>query len=188
MLSIASFATLGVDYHPYGGCTGYTPTNELVLGNFPIDFTISLKQTNIDILKKTALEVNTPGAPSYGNFLTVHQIAELTAPKSEDVSTVTPWLRQHGVSFVQQRELLLVHSTVDEASRLLSTSFATYSNGERSLVRAGTYSLPADVAGSVATVLGLHGLPLPKRAPLVSSGDPPGTAAAVTPKVRAPGA
>ena len=184
MLSITSiFSTAPIEFRPYEGCTGWTPKNELVAHAHPVDFTISVKQTNLDVLRKTALDVSTPGHPSYGQYLTVKQIAELTAPKPEHMSTVVAWLKESGVSFEQKRELLLVKTTVNEASRLLDTSFATYTTGERSLVRASAYSLPDRVAGAVASVLGLHGLPLPERAPLISSGDPPGTAVAVTPKV-----
>ena len=39
-------------------------------------------------------------------------------------------------------------------------------------MRAGAYTLPAEVAAEVATVFGLHGLPLPPKSPLTTpSGD-----------------
>ena len=57
--------------------------------------------------------------------------------------------------------MVLHRDHLQAASALLATQFHHIRNGQRSLVRAAAYTIPPDVSGSVATIFGLHGLPLP---------------------------
>ena len=132
-------------------------------------------------MKHAALAVSTPGHVEYGRFLSAKQLDALTAPAPAHVAAVSTWLDAAGVAYTRQRELVHVSTTVGAASALLSTSFATYTDADgRSIVRAAAYSLPTAVDNAVATIFGLHGLPLPSMKPLNAA---PGTIAKVTPSV-----
>lgn len=80
--------------------------------------------------------------------------------------------------------IFTVEAPVASAERLLSTTFRRLRNrrtGQES-IRASSYTLPGSVAESVATIFGLHGLPLP---PKRANPEPPAQPAAVTPAVLA---
>ena len=165
--------------------SGWRPLADTAVSRaHPVAFTIVLAQTNLDELYATARDVSTPGHARYGAHLSVDAIAALTAPPAGAVSTVASWLREHGLTFTVERECIFVRSSVRAAEALLRTSFGVYvdeaGDGERRAVRASSYTLPAHVAAVTATVLGLHGLPLP----LVGGPNPlPAQPAKVTPTV-----
>ena len=116
----------------------------------PVRFTVVLEQTNLDLIKRAALSVSTPGHKEYGNFLSAKQVDALTAPAPAHVATVTSWLNSAGIAYTRNREVLHVNATVGVASALLDTSFATYTDADgRAIVRASTYSLPSTVDKAV---------------------------------------
>lgn len=134
-----------------------------------VQFTISIRQRNLEKLFATALAVSTPGNPRYGKYLSRSEIDGLTAPSASDVHAVASWLDKHGVRWQRDRETLSVSTTAAAASELLRTKFGVYerSSDGRSIVRASDYELPASVASAVSAMFGLHGAPLPVRAPLL---------------------
>ena len=136
-----------------------------VLHSEAVAFSVCLKERNREELFRTALDVSTPGHPSYGAFLTVAQIEQMTRPAAADMSAVTEWLDEHGAAYVRSRECLQVKTTVGAASRMLTTSFHTYHRtiDGRMKLRAGAYTLPPRVEQAVEAIFGLHGVPLPPR-------------------------
>ena len=154
----------------------------------PVVFTIALKQRNIDDLKRVALAVNTPGHAKYGQFLKQKEIDDLTLPLPNSFEAVETWLTNHKAEYTVQQENILVSTTVKVASKLLSTRFVAIQRRGTSLTRAVPgYTLPAQVAPHVQSILGLHGLPLPQQScsPLVmretgvKGGQPPSVTPAV---------
>jgi tripeptidyl-peptidase I len=181
MLSLLASVVGGVTIYGELEGNGWTRHPTALAASAPISLTISLRQQNVDSLKRAALAVSTPGNPEYGKFLTAEEVATLTAPKDVHVQTVGAWLNQHSITYKRSREVLHVSTTVSAASALLDTWFATFSDSNgRSIVRAATsYSLPTEVDEAISTIFGLHGLPLP-LAPTLAV---PGTPAKVTPAV-----
>merc|ERR1712072_308179 len=96
------------------------------------------------------------------------------------------WLNQEGVSVVSvwKNRSFLVEASVAGAEQLLSTSFRRLRNTKtgQTAIRASSYTIPAQVSGSVSAIFGLHGLPLP---PKPANLEPPAQPAAVTPAVLA---
>ena len=168
---ICLYALLGgVQFHPVTSGTGWSQLAHAPHPLTEVSFTIALKQNNAELLKARAVEVNTPHGASYGKFLSSQEVDDLTAPTPAALTTVTAWLRSHGVPFVARRELLRVTTSVSRAENLLSSTFVRYEDGAgRNIVRAKTYELPGDVANVVAAVFGLHGLPLPLQPRLAAS-------------------
>jgi len=71
--------------------------------------------------------------------------------------------------------------TASAVSALLNTDFHVAKSADAQyLIRAGDYSLPAAVDAAVATVFGLHGLPLPRNTRQARAGADP---ASVDPSV-----
>ena len=149
-----------------------------------VTFALHVKESNLDEVKRIALEVSDPSSSQYGEHLSPEALAELTAPAKEDVDTVRAWVQASGglTKEVQGRRFEVTLDQTD-AEKLLNTKFRSLINvqtGQRRLV-ASDYTLPADVHKATAAVFGLHGLPLPSRKTF--SGDRPGQPADVTPAV-----
>jgi len=87
---------------------------------------------------------------------------------------VTEWLDAAGLEYtlrgVSNLDVVAPHKV---AEALLETKFhvAKHATDKYSVVRAGEYTLPKSVYNAVATIFGLHGLPLPRKV-AASSGEP----------------
>lgn len=139
-------------------------------GATSVSFTLSLKQQQLDVLKRQALLVSTPGAASYGKFYSMEEIDALTAPPPTAYTAVKAWLDAEAAHFSVLHECIRVTTSVATAERLLSTRFSYYQKEQRRLLRAGAYTLPPAVASVTGTIFGLHGLPAPRAPPLLHAG------------------
>lgn len=148
-----------------------------------VSFTIAVKEQNLDTIRAIALEVSDPDSAKYGQFLSQQEINDLTRPHAEDFQRVFDWLANHNIAFSQQHSQISVTCTVAQAEALLSTEFRVIAspNEGSKVIKAGDFELPASVAFSVSTILGLHGIPLPTPEPLGAAAAP----ADVTPAVLA---
>jgi hypothetical protein len=90
----------------------------------------------------------------------------MTAPKKEAIDAVTEWMLQHGIATSDIRisgSRVQVSTTLERASSLFAMTFVTLVDEQRrAVLRALDYTIPQHVQQHVATVFGLHGLPLPK--------------------------
>ena len=120
-------------------------------------------------LRQLAKAVSTPGHALYGRHPSVEEIRRLTAPESNHVGVVLSWLRDHGLQFTQTNERLTVSATVMDVETLLATRVLEYQRhvDGRTIYRASDYSLPATIAAATTKLIGLHGVPLPPRLPIV---------------------
>ena len=180
-LSLASLSLVAFDAPPL---LHYRPDHAAIARDLTINFTVSITQQNLDKLVATAHAVSDPASPRYGSYLSQNEIDALTAPAAQDVGTVTAWLSSHGAKYTLRHADAHVTTTVAVAERLLQTNFrGLISRSGQQLVRAGTYHLPSTVDAAVATIFGLHGVPLPTVPPRFSSVA--ATAVPVTPAVLA---
>ena len=150
-----------------------------------VTVTLVVKEQGAEAIRRVALAVSDPASKSYGEFLTTQQVAALTAPKSDDMNAVTSWLESNGVGFQVRHSNVVASMSVADASKLFSTKFhlATHTDQPKPLLRAAAFALPEEVEASVATVFGLHGLPLPRRQAVVVTSQDPSYPAKVTPEV-----
>lgn len=152
-------------------------SKESAKGN--VAFKISLKQSEegLEAVRSHALKASTPGDALYGQYMTSAEVASLSQPTESVVGTVKTWLAEiDGCDAVDMnRELLSVECTVEGAQAALLTTLDTVHNEatKQSTLRAGDYSLPADVEQAVTTIYGLHGLPLPPKTRQSAEGDIP---------------
>ena len=142
-----------------------------VAGEDTVSFALALRpaRENAQVeLERIALRVSDPDSAEYGQHLTGAAIAELTSPAPGSVAAVEAWLSgAEDVRFRRANEYVEVEGPVASLEQLLETQFhyAINPRQNQERVRAGTFRLPAAVEGAVEAVFGLHGLPLPKRAP-----------------------
>jgi len=177
LLTVAAATSLRVEDHVLSA--GWSITGERTTGT--VEFTVAIKQQNLDKLASIALAVSDPSSPSYTNYLTNDEIATMAAPSNADVAAVTGWLNAYQLNYTMtSKHTIEVTAPVASAEKLLNTTWRKLSNAEtkQSVHRAGAYTIPAQVAGSVDAMFSVHGLPLPPRVHKVS-GEP----AVVTPAV-----
>jgi hypothetical protein len=62
-----------------------------------VEFTLGLKQRNLDILDKWFWEVSDPQHKNYQDFKTIDEITDLISPKPEETKRVMEWLHSNGV-------------------------------------------------------------------------------------------
>ena len=99
----------------------------------------------------------------------------LSAPDPAHLEIIERWLGQHQISYTRpapSSTVLLVQTSVRAAEELLATEYRQLSSAltGQALLRAGDVTLPEEV-DNVATIFGIHGLPLPERASMQSDAD-----------------
>jgi tripeptidyl-peptidase-1 len=102
------------------------------------------------------LEVSTPGNPQYGKYLDVDTANNLFAPAAEASTAVQAWLRTQGIHKISSDgHRLTFQTTVDNADKLLDTSFKKYQNTDNgiSTIRTTQYSIPDDLVKYIDVII-----------------------------------
>eukprot|EP00455_Lapot_gusevi_P002447 TRINITY_DN1097_c0_g1_i1.p1 TRINITY_DN1097_c0_g1~~TRINITY_DN1097_c0_g1_i1.p1 ORF type:complete len:584 (+),score=255.33 TRINITY_DN1097_c0_g1_i1:33-1754(+) len=131
----------------------------------PVKFTLALKQRNLDQLEEKFWAVSDPKSPHYGKHMTRQQIWELISPPHSQVHRVIAWLKHTGVHAKQisnQRDALVVTTTVAVASRLFHADLHVYTHvsGRRAIRSWGDHSIPAELRNIVDFVAGISDFPM----------------------------
>lgn len=132
-----------------------------------VEFTIALKQRNLDILDKWFTEVSDPTHHNYQDFKTIDEITDLISPRPDETAKVMQWLHSNGVHKANIHsfgDALDVKTTVKHATKLFSTEFFTFQHGPTGakVVRSfGAYSVPKSVKSLVELVTGISTFPIP---------------------------
>ncbi|KZV93723.1 subtilisin-like protein [Exidia glandulosa HHB12029] len=116
-----------------------------------------LKKSDRDGLQKKLYEVSTPGHPNYGKHLSKAELETYVRPKDETVTSVTAWLKLHGLepsSYTSAGDVLQVSVPVQKANEMLGAQYHSYVHAQsgRTTTRTMSYSLPADIKEHVSTV------------------------------------
>jgi tripeptidyl-peptidase I len=104
-------------------------------------------------------------SPKYGQYLSLEEIHDLTAPSQKAVDTLVHWLSSNQVSNLQFNDgnaFIRATVPVHVAERLLHIKYATYTHTATGLVAVRAvqpYSLPSEVADVVALVGGVSRFP-----------------------------
>jgi len=152
-----------------------------VIKTSPLDvvqFALLLNEEGQDQVRQVAKRVSDPTHVSYGNYLTREALDAMTAPKEGSLKAVLAWLggTLDEVSWeVVRGRWIKVSCSVQLASKLLNTTFTNAKKESSAGVRplAGAYSLPSGiVADSIASIYGLHGVPVGRKSLDLSSSAP----------------
>ena len=133
----------------------------------PVEFTLALKQRNLDILDQWFWEVSDPTHPNYQDFKSIDEISSLVSPRAEEVAPVLQWLHAAGVHHANVKSLgdaLEVKTTVKHASKLFETKFHSFAHsktGAKVVRQFGSYSVPTHLKGMIEMVTGLSSFPIP---------------------------
>jgi len=120
----------------------------------PVVLRLALRQPRAAQLEQDMLDVSTPGHARYGRHMTREQLRSYTAPTKQAVSSVTAWLRKHGVEGAIDNDWITIRTTVDRANELLDSKFAWYQYEKRGVpkLRTLSYSVPDDLTHHVDLV------------------------------------
>jgi tripeptidyl-peptidase-1 len=131
----------------------------LAAGRVParVNLSVSVKQ-NANGLKFIEQHVQR----LHAEHLTGAEIRTLTAPRQDDMDTVTNFFKNACKTSVQA-EVVSLDCDTTAVEALLDTKFRTIGDGQQTIHRAGAYSLPSSVQTVVQAIYGLHQLPLPRN-------------------------
>eukprot|EP00339_Tiarina_fusa_P004913 CAMPEP_0117044796 /NCGR_PEP_ID=MMETSP0472-20121206/31026_1 /TAXON_ID=693140 ORGANISM="Tiarina fusus, Strain LIS" /NCGR_SAMPLE_ID=MMETSP0472 /ASSEMBLY_ACC=CAM_ASM_000603 /LENGTH=486 /DNA_ID=CAMNT_0004756623 /DNA_START=155 /DNA_END=1615 /DNA_ORIENTATION=- len=131
----------------------------------------------MDVMEKTLLRISDPREETYGQWLSLEEIAEIIAPSHSDLALVYSWLESFeitGAGTRTTRDWVVVQTTVIKAERLLNCNIIYYRQRftNQLIMRAiGDYHIPDDVAEVVDFVAGLQGFPYSSWQPSIYSGN-----------------
>jgi len=131
-----------------------------------IEFTIALKQNNLEQLESTLYDVSDPDSSNYQNFMTIDEIKNIVNPSKDDHDYVLNFLVRNGIahkSILSLGDALRVKTTVEIASKIFDCVFNEFkSEAGKIIVRVwGKYSAPQEIAHHIDMVTGLSAFPIP---------------------------
>ena len=103
--------------------------------------------------------VSTPGTAQYGHFVSAAAWRARLAPTSDQVATVSKWLRSQGLTIgavPANHRYIEVTAPAAATQKALSTKLSTFTKDGKTVTAPSTaYSVPASLAGLVVGVSGL---------------------------------
>jgi kumamolisin len=132
-----------------------------------ISVTVALRLPDLAAAESLLRSVSTPGDPQYQRFLSADEFAARFAPSKSDVAKVIAGFAKHGLTAEQTTATTLkVSGTAAALERAFGVTLHSYEVPAHGDAPAYTYraplsraTLPADVAGAVAAVIGLDSRP-----------------------------
>lgn len=141
MESEATLETLGV---PLGWQQqGRAPAGQL------LEMVFAVKQTNLQQLEATLLDVSDPDSPRYGQHLSNAEVHDLVAPSAACKATVAEFLQgTDAVEASPNGDFVVASLSVADAEQLLEAEYVTlhHAASQTTVTRTKGYSLPAEVA------------------------------------------
>jgi len=132
-----------------------------------VEFTLALRQRNLDILDKWFWEVSEPTHRNYQDYKSIDELRDLTSPTDSELAKVWEWLHSAGIhhpSTTHFGDSLDVVTSVKHAEKLFNTKMHVYTHKETGakIVRQwGDYGMPDEIAPFVDIVTGLSTFPIP---------------------------
>jgi subtilase family serine protease len=115
-------------------------------------------------LDRLAEQASTPGSAAYRNFLTPKQVRHRFGPTASSVVRVAGWLRHSGFTHVSAAPnglLVDAQAPARTVERAFRTRLMTYRlHGRRLYSNSEPAMVPASLAGTVVSVLGLSDVPM----------------------------
>lgn len=120
-----------------------------------IEFTIAVKQQNIDKLEPLLLEISDPDSPVYGHHLSKHELDRLISPSNESIDAILNWLASAGISaektkLKNSQEFIKVKTSFDKMENLMGGEYRRFRHSERrgfSVIRASSpIKMPLSIA------------------------------------------
>ena len=130
-----------------------------LVGETPMDITISLKVHNQADLEQFLVDVQDPASPVYHRYLTMEQFVDRYSPRAGDYARVLEFLRHNGFTITDAWENRLTVGARASA-RAVENAFGVTMNryrfeGREAYAAAETPSIPAALADAVDGIIGL---------------------------------
>ncbi|OAX84846.1 hypothetical protein ACJ72_00774 [Emergomyces africanus] len=137
---------------PDGWTQGPAPDKSMTLR-----FRLAVHQENEDSFYKRVLDISTPGSPLYGMHMGREEVKDFLRPPSDVSAQLLSWLTSRGVpsdNIKDDGSWISFHTTVEQAERLLNTSFYYFIDEESkdSRIRTLKYSAPSSIAPNVRMI------------------------------------
>lgn len=108
---------------------------------------------NLDSLEAKLKAVSEPNSPLYGHYLDLNDMNSAFGASKEAESKVMSWLQQSGASdVVSHGSMLDFTATIEDANKMLDTTFKVYTNGEKHQIGTTAYSIPDDLGDAIDLV------------------------------------
>ncbi|MBO1767285.1 S53 family peptidase [Allobranchiibius sp. GilTou38] len=122
-------------------------------------FIVTLQPRNAAGLQSFVRAVSDPSSASYRKFITPGQYAARYSATSAEVAQVTAWLRSQGLKpgkVSPTRTFITVSGSTSAVQKAFATKIHSYKTGARTFTAPATsVTVPANLAGSIAGVVGL---------------------------------
>jgi tripeptidyl-peptidase-1 len=117
---------------------------------------VALTQGDVAGFEQAVLDMSTPDHPNYGQHFRTHdEMKRMLQPTASSVDAVLQWLKEAGITDVQQdADWMSFQTTVETANHLLEANFQYYVNRYKHIERLRTleYSIPDSLTSHVNLV------------------------------------
>lgn len=142
--------------------------SERVGPHVTLKLTFALKQRNLDALESLFWRVSDPDSKEYGQYLSLHEVANLITPSAKTQRTVKKWLRENGVeakkcNSVETEDFLTCEMSCETAESLLPGAKFYVFHHEKlqqpTIRSAQHYSVPKEIVPHIDFVGGILRFP-----------------------------
>ncbi|KAJ5886113.1 Peptidase S8/S53 subtilisin/kexin/sedolisin [Penicillium subrubescens] len=125
-------------------------------GDQPIKLQVALTQGDVAGFEQAVLDMSTPDHPNYGQHFRTHdEMKRMLQPTASSVDAVLEWLKEGGITDIQQdADWMSFQTTVEKANHLLEANFQYYVNRYKQVERLRTleYSIPDSLIAHINLV------------------------------------
>ena len=144
-------------------------------GDYPIEVTFALPQTNKEWLESKLWLVSDPFSKEYGNYMNFDEIAKHVHGKEDSVKAIEDALTSNGVDVTTIRytigkDFAIVKIPVHIAEKLFSADFYHFTDGTLRVVKSLDYTIPPSLIEHVDFVSGISEFPRPNKVKVTKSG------------------
>ena len=145
-------------------------------GDYPIEVTFAVQQTNKEWLERKFWLVSDPFSEEYGNYMNFDEIAKLVYGKEDSVAAIEEALASNGVDVTTIRytigkDFAIVKIPVHTAETLFNAEFYHFTDGTLSIVKSLDYTIPSSLIDHVDFVSGINEFPHPNKAKVTKSSN-----------------
>ena len=94
-----------------------------------IQFSIALKQQNVDILKEHLLDISNPKSINYGKYWSMDKINKLVSPSKENNQKVINWLNNNSIEdseILNHGDSIICSTNIINVEKLLDITFKLF--------------------------------------------------------------
>ena len=124
----------------------------LNINNNVLQYTIALKQNNIDELAGKLLDISDYRSNNYGKFWEKDQILDYIKPSTEEVNKVTSWLDKYDTNYENYGDALLCKNTIQQIEEMYNVKIVRESS---KYIMVGNYKIPESLKDIIIFIEGL---------------------------------